>query len=445
MAKYSRYSKKTSGIAGAITGGVIVALLGVLAWTNWGTVWNAMGHVDHWSANTFGTPVHHQYVEDVREDATCEGDGFVINRCGVCGDEHMEVLEATGHTPDEETVVIVPSTDTEAGTKSYICLDCGETIVEELHMHTPEVLPDGIEPTCTTDGMMASVVCADCGEVLEGQEEIPALGHNFVDGACDRCAYQDLSVVFPDGFNLVKVTSQDNMVGRIVQVGKVGEEYTCKYTISSGGVLLPGYVTNGVCYGMPLGDIFVYDGYYYVQIKGVLMAVLQEGEAYFVEAVAPFDYSTSWSIPESDHINVNKGDITFSGTGEVSMVTLDQYKDFQVTFTVNEVSDVRGAFQLGFGAATPDADINTLPFVQFNYDRPVVVDADGNILNNYWINGSSWTLTVKDGALTLSCENGVVCENLAVGADLGYIVLRAENSCALTIHNLVVVDQTSLA
>ena len=80
----------------------------------------------------------------------------------------------------------------------------------------------------------------------------------------------------------------------------------------------------------------------------------------------------------------------------------------------------------------------SVPYVQFNYDRPVVVLPDGTA-HNYWTNGQEWKVRVENGALTLSCENGVICENLAIDAAVGLIILRAESSCALSIHNLRIV------
>lgn len=351
MARY-RYSKKTSGIAGFITAAIIIALLVVLAWTNWATVWNWMGHVDHWACNTFGMEVHHQYAEDAREDATCDGEGFVVNRCGVCGDEHLEVLEATGHTPDEETVVVVPSTETETGTKTYVCLDCGETVVETLPLivHTPETQDDGVEATCTTDGMTASVVCADCGEVIEGQEEIPALGHDLVDGVCTRC--------------------------------NVANE-----------------------------------------------------AAYFV-------------VEESDHYSFFADTIEFYGTGESRIVSTDTYSDLVLSITIADNTDVRGAFQIAFGASDASAEVSTLPYLQFNYDQVVLVLPDGTT-ENFWD-----SRTVKNYSIVLNSSGLLKVSTIYSVADYpdldaservqtlfevsltpteGYIVMRAEALCATTV------------
>jgi len=48
--------------------------------------------------------------------------------------------------------------------------------------------------TCTETGLTASVSCTLCGDVQTKQEEIAALGHNYVDGICSRCGEEALDV-----------------------------------------------------------------------------------------------------------------------------------------------------------------------------------------------------------------------------------------------------------
>ena len=63
--------------------------------------------------------------------------------------------------------------------------DRGEIIVGG-HTHVPSVVP-GVAPGCTEAGLTEGSVCAGCGEVLEVQQVIPALGHDFANGTCTRC------------------------------------------------------------------------------------------------------------------------------------------------------------------------------------------------------------------------------------------------------------------
>lgn len=55
---------------------------------------------------------------------------------------------------------------------------------------------DGYAATCTEAGMTNSVTCDGCGETVTAQEEIAALGHNYVDGVCTNCGNKMLVVSF---------------------------------------------------------------------------------------------------------------------------------------------------------------------------------------------------------------------------------------------------------
>ena len=58
------------------------------------------------------------------------------------------------------------------------------------HVHIEKTIP-GKEPTCTEPGLKEGKECEECGEILLTQEEIPALGHDFIDGVCTRCGADD--------------------------------------------------------------------------------------------------------------------------------------------------------------------------------------------------------------------------------------------------------------
>ena len=70
-------------------------------------------------------------------------------------------------------------------------------IPEFPHVHTEETIP-GKDATCTEPGLTEGVKCPVCGEILVPQEEIPATGHNFVDGSCGICGEKDPDYVDPD-------------------------------------------------------------------------------------------------------------------------------------------------------------------------------------------------------------------------------------------------------
>ncbi|MGM9524092.1 MAG: hypothetical protein ACI3VU_06740, partial [Faecousia sp.] len=59
--------------------------------------------------------------------------------------------------------------------------------------HTSTELVNAVAATCITSGYSGDTVCADCGATITAGAEIPALGHNFVDGTCDRCSATQLT------------------------------------------------------------------------------------------------------------------------------------------------------------------------------------------------------------------------------------------------------------
>ena len=74
--------------------------------------------------------------------------------------------------------------------------------------HQTVALQPMVSPKCTKAGKTQGKYCYICGVVLLEQKEIPALGHNYVDGVCTRCSAEkpvltadDFTVVIPE--NLV--------------------------------------------------------------------------------------------------------------------------------------------------------------------------------------------------------------------------------------------------
>lgn len=111
--------------------------------------------------------------------------------CG-CGDEQEVTAEVSAKVKTEATC-------TEMGVTTYTATVTfgGETYsahedVADIPMtdHKTE-LTGKKEPTCTEAGYTGDWKCSDCGTVVEKGEEIPALGHNFVDGKCTRCGAVD--------------------------------------------------------------------------------------------------------------------------------------------------------------------------------------------------------------------------------------------------------------
>ena len=86
-----------------------------------------------------------------------------------------------------EWTVTTPATCTEVGVEARSC-ECGETETREIPAlgHTEEAIP-GKEATCTETGLTEGKKCSVCGKITVAQEEIPALGHEYVNGECQKC------------------------------------------------------------------------------------------------------------------------------------------------------------------------------------------------------------------------------------------------------------------
>ncbi len=101
--------------------------------------------------------------------------------CAVCG---AVLAEQLGHSYTE---AVVAPTCTEPGSSTYTC-HCGDTYTEELPaLGHSEELDAAVAPTCTETGLTEGWHCAVCGEILTAQEELPAIGHSYVDEVCTNC------------------------------------------------------------------------------------------------------------------------------------------------------------------------------------------------------------------------------------------------------------------
>ena len=100
--------------------------------------------------------------------ATCTENGLTDGLvCSVCGEvlKVQDILPAQGH--------LFPTDHTE---KDTACQVCGQ--VMKASAHTPEVIP-AVEAGCDTEGLTKGVRCAICGHIIEKQEVLPALGHEY--------------------------------------------------------------------------------------------------------------------------------------------------------------------------------------------------------------------------------------------------------------------------
>lgn len=172
-------------------------------------------------------PISHNIVIVAYQAATCTEPGHTAGAyCADCGEvlEEQEEIPALGHDfPEGGYEVTQEPTCTEAGVKECVCERCGEKATETIEAlgHTPEETEPGVPATCEGTGLTSKIVCTRCGEVLEEQEEIAPLGHDWGDPVvteeprclvpgeevytCERCGEEKKETIDALGHDRVSV------------------------------------------------------------------------------------------------------------------------------------------------------------------------------------------------------------------------------------------------
>lgn len=123
------------------------------------------------------------------EEATCVSPGKEITCCMVCGQDMIRETSAAGHTASRWST-LEEATCESPGKKALYCSNCGE-IMEEQSIpalgHTAGDWYLAKEATCEEPGREVSC-CTVCQQDMI--REIPAKGHDWVNGYCTRCQRQ---------------------------------------------------------------------------------------------------------------------------------------------------------------------------------------------------------------------------------------------------------------
>ena len=130
-------------------------------------------------------------VEDVITPASCVEEGSANGVCSHCTKAlGVVVLEKTGHSEELDDVPEVPATCTTAGTAAgKRCQVCGEIVEggEEIPALGHNIVNDDyVAPTCTGTGLTAGSHCSRCDDATVAQETIAALGHDIQIGTSMR-------------------------------------------------------------------------------------------------------------------------------------------------------------------------------------------------------------------------------------------------------------------
>ena len=176
-----------------------------------------LGHA--WSADfTHDSQMHYRVCEnrcDKRTDEsvhgfgdyvqiqapTCTAPGLEESSCTVCAYARQREVAKIPHTiahnqsrTESETVGGVTYHKVQIVDQ---CTVCGyfEVISEGmLHEHNAYSILKGKQQTCTEAGLTFGAACSvsGCGQILIPQEELPALGHDYVNSICTRCGEKEV-------------------------------------------------------------------------------------------------------------------------------------------------------------------------------------------------------------------------------------------------------------
>lgn len=144
-----------------------------------------------------------------------------------------------GYVSKTSTIMITPGTHTlyaiwekvsgnsatitlnEVKYSNHICIDCKES---ELHDYKESIIKN---PTCTEKGEK-EFTCTKCNGTKI--EEIDELGHNFVDGVCDRCG--SLNLVSREIWSASSLTSTTTNSGSHYDMAYLSNTYSSNIEIT---------------------------------------------------------------------------------------------------------------------------------------------------------------------------------------------------------------------
>ncbi len=125
---------------------------------------------------------NHAYGDwQVVTEASCTEKGLEKRICK-CGKEEIREIAALGHNYGEWQTETA-ATCTENGVEKEVCLRCGDVQTRAILAGHKSVVIEGSPATCLEIGWTDGLECSVCGEVLQAQQPIAALGHNFTDWA----------------------------------------------------------------------------------------------------------------------------------------------------------------------------------------------------------------------------------------------------------------------
>ena len=288
--------------------------------------------------------LEHKVVVEVQitKDATCEEDGTYSNvtKCSECGlvikrEDNLKTNKL-GHKLGNLHARVEPTCEEDGNVAYYECETCHKNfadkdakneIKEDVTLyHTGHTLKFhyGKEATCEEKGYKYYYTCDKCDYTT--YEEIPALGHDIVAGACSRCdvetEYASMETIIKTG----KANDKFTIIGKVVAIYS-GDRFNGIFVANGEYALQLFGKGNNNYKNVKIGDIVEATGTYAfytsnrtTELNTTEIKVFENGTkcSQYHEPVAyKFDASTFKTITKSskgsDNIYTNRP-ITVTGT-----------------------------------------------------------------------------------------------------------------------------------
>ena len=247
-----------------------------------------------------------------------------------------------------------------------------------------------VDATCTATGLTEGKHCSVCKEVIVKQEEVPAIGHSWVDGACENCG-SDCQHTYTDG----KCT----ICGKYEYISKLEG-----YSISlSGNIAVNFYMTlnEDIVENESAKLVFTLPNKTKKSVDVKDATVTEDGYYVFTCEVAAKEMSKV----------IKAQMITSAGTSEVYEYSVQKYAEYIIDSTDSgyEAAKPLAKAMLNYGAAAQmHFGYNTANLANENLSDEDKVLADVELSKfDYKISGDQQGVSYYGSKLTLESETAI--------------------------------------
>ena len=191
-----------------------------------GTACDRCGEIG--TAQTEVAALGHSFVNYVSDgNATCTADGTKTAKCERCN--VTDTVTDTGSKLGHDYSVVVSTTEPDCAQQGSTVKKCSrcdsmKTTYTDALGHNMVTVP-AVAPSCTATGLTAGTVCDRCGEIGTAQIEVPATGHNYVNGVCSGCGSGSTIFTYVIDNGEVTITDCDTSVTGTITIPAVLDGY----------------------------------------------------------------------------------------------------------------------------------------------------------------------------------------------------------------------------